>query len=130
MRPGSTLPGSHGFDAPDLTGAELAALREAALLSRGDVLAMTTLAGAGHPAASLGSVEVELALLGLSASDPADPFRRDRDRIVSGDPDTTPAVFAALARLGFVDVSLPPIAFVRGGSPFGMVAGREVPGIE
>jgi transketolase len=118
------------FDAPDLTDAQVSKLRELALLARGDILKMTTLAGSGHPGGSMSSIDFELVLWGFANVDPKAPFSPGRDRIVISHGHTSPGAYAALARLGYFDVSLPLLGFRRGGSPFEGHVERDVPGIE
>ncbi len=118
------------FDAPELTDAQVSRLKELALLARGDILKMTTLAASGHPGGSMSSIDFELVLWGFSNSDPGAPFAPGRDRVVISHGHTSPGAYAALARLGFFDVSLPLLGFRRGGSPFEGHVERDVPGIE
>jgi len=118
------------FDPPDLTDDQVSRLRELARLCRGDILKMTTLAVSGHPGGSMSSIDFELVLWGFANCDPKDPFKDSRDRVVISHGHTSPAAYAALARLGYFDVSLPLVGFRRGGSPFEGHVERDVPGIE
>jgi transketolase len=118
------------FEAPELTDAQASRLRELALLARGDILKMTTLAASGHPGGSMSSIDFELVLWGFANVDPKAPFSPGRDRVVISHGHTSPGAYAALARLGFFDVSLPLLGFRRGGSPFEGHVERDVPGIE
>ncbi|MEO6325094.1 MAG: transketolase [Thermoanaerobaculia bacterium] len=120
----------NGFDAPDLTDAQVSRLAELARDARGDILKMTTLAGSGHPGGSMSSIDFELVLWGLGNCDPKDPFNVDRDRVVISHGHTSPAAYAALSRLGYFDPSLPLLGFRRGGSPFEGHVERDVPGID
>jgi transketolase len=119
-----------GFDAPELTDAQAARLKELGQLCRGDILKMTTLAASGHPGGSMSSVDFELLLWGFANCDPKDPFKAGRDRVIISHGHTSPASYAALARLGYFDVSLPLLGFRRGGSPFEGHVERDVPGID
>ncbi len=118
------------FGPGELTDAQAARLAELGRLGRGDVLKMTTLAASGHPGGSMSSIDFELVLWGFARCDPREPFRPDRDRVVISHGHTSPGAYAALARLGFFDVSLPLLGFRRGGSPFEGHVERDVPGIE
>ena len=118
------------FDAPELTDAQVSRLRELALLARGDILKMTTLAGSGHPGGSMSSIDFELVLWGFANCDPKEPFQPGRDRVVISHGHTSPGAYAALARLEYFDVGLPLLGFRRGGSPFEGHVERDVPGIE
>lgn len=118
------------FDAPELTDAQASRLEKLALLARGDILKMTTLAASGHPGGSMSSIDFELVLWGFANCDPKNPFHPGRDRVVVSHGHTSPGAYAALARLGYFDVSLPLLGFRRGGSPFEGHVERDVPGIE
>jgi len=118
------------FTATELSDAQHARLGELGRLCRGDILKMTTLAASGHPGGSMSSIDFELVLWGFANVDPGDPFAPGRDRIVVSHGHTSPAAYAALARLGFFDIALPLIGFRRGGSPFEGHVERDVPGIE
>ncbi len=118
------------FDAPELTEEQAARLSDLATLCRGDILKMTTLAASGHPGGSMSSLEMFLVLWGLGACDPADPFRPGRDRVVVSHGHVSPGAYAALARLGYFDPSLPLVGFRRGGSPFEGHVERDVPGLD
>lgn len=120
----------NGFDAPELTDAQVAKLTELALHSRADILKMTTLAGSGHPGGSMSSIDFELVLWGLGNCDPKNPFHPDRDRVIVSHGHTSPSAYAALARLGYFDPSLPLLGFRRGGSPFEGHVERDIPGID
>ena len=82
-------------DREALTTEELRRLEELARLARADVIAMTSLAGSGHPGGSLSSLEIYLTVFSsVNLSGP------DRDRIVVSHGHTSPGVYASLARLG------------------------------
>ncbi len=118
------------FGPAELSDAQAARLGELGQLCRGDILKMTTLAASGHPGGSMSSIDFELVLWGFANVDPANPFAPGRDRVVISHGHTSPAAYAALARLGFFDVALPLVGFRRGGSPFEGHVERDVPGIE
>ncbi len=118
------------FVPEELSDAQAARLGELGRLCRGDILKMTTLAASGHPGGSMSSIDFELVLWGFASCDPKNPFRRGRDRIVISHGHTSPAAYAALARLGYFDVALPLLGFRRAGAPFEGHVERDVPGIE
>jgi transketolase len=120
----------NGFEAEDLTDGEVARLSELALAARGDILKMTTLAASGHPGGSMSSIDFELVLWGFGDCDPKDPYAKERDRVVISHGHTSPSAYAALARLGWFDPSLPLLGFRRGGSPFEGHVERDVTGID
>lgn len=119
-----------GFDAPEVTEEQERRTRELALLARGDILKMTTLAASGHPGGSMSSIDFFLLLWGFANADPRAPFKADRDRIVVSHGHVSPGAYAALARLGWFDPALPLLGFRRGGSPFEGHVERDVPGID
>jgi transketolase len=118
------------FDAPELTDEQAKKLADLARAARGDILKMTTLAASGHPGGSMSSLEFLLVLWGFGNCDPKNPFKQDRDRVVISHGHISPGSYAALARLGYFDPSLPLLGFRRGGSPFEGHVERDVPGID
>ena len=118
------------FDAADLTEAQVARLAALGTAARGDILKMTTLAASGHPGGSMSSIDFLLVLWGFGNCDPGNPFKEDRDRVVISHGHISPGSYAALARLGYFDPSLPLLGFRRGGSPFEGHVERDVPGID
>ena len=118
------------FEGPELTDAQAAQLAALGTAARGDILKMTTLAASGHPGGSMSSLEFLLVLWGFGNCDPKNPFREGRDRVVISHGHISPGSYAALARLGYFDPSLPLVGFRRGGSPFEGHVERDVPGID
>jgi transketolase len=118
------------FDAGELAEAQVAKLAALGTAARGDILKMTTLAGSGHPGGSMSSLDFLLVLWGFGNCDPGNPFKEDRDRVVISHGHISPGSYAALARLGYFDPSLPLLGFRRGGSPFEGHVERDVPGID
>ena len=119
-----------GFVAPTLGEAERALLEETARLCRGDILAMTAVAGSGHPGGSLSSLEIFLLLWGLAHTDPDNPYEPSRDRIVVSHGHTAPGVYSVLGRFGFFDPEQAVLHFRQRGSPFEGHIERHVPGVE
>ncbi|MBL8115412.1 MAG: transketolase, partial [Acidobacteria bacterium] len=118
------------FEQEDLSAGQLETLKALGKDCRGDILKMTTLAASGHPGGSMSSIDFELLLWGFGNCDPKNPFAVDRDRVVISHGHTSPSAYAALARLGYFDPSLPLLGFRRGGSPFEGHVERDVPGID
>ena len=118
------------FEAADLTEAQAAKLAALGSAARGDILKMTTLAASGHPGGSMSSIDFLLVLWGFGNCDPKNPFAENRDRVVVSHGHISPGAYAALARLGYFDPSLPLLGFRRGGSPFEGHVERDVPGID
>jgi len=118
------------FDGAELTDVQVARLAALGTAARGDILKMTTLAASGHPGGSMSSLDFLLVLWGFGNCDPKNPFKEDRDRVVISHGHISPGSYAALARLGYFDPSLPLLGFRRGGSPFEGHVERDVPGID
>ena len=118
------------FDGAELTDVQVARLAALGTAARGDILKMTTLATSGHPGGSMSSLDFLLVLWGFGNCDPKNPFKEDRDRVVISHGHISPGSYAALARLGYFDPSLPLLGFRRGGSPFEGHVERDVPGID
>jgi len=118
------------FEAGELAEAQVARLAALGTAARGDILKMTTLAASGHPGGSMSSLDFLLVLWGFGNCDPGNPFKEDRDRVVISHGHISPGAYAALARLGYFDPSLPLLGFRRGGSPFEGHVERDVPGID
>lgn len=105
-------------------------LRELARLARGDIIKMTTVAGSGHPGGSMSSIEMYLLLYFGTNIDPEAPYRADRDRILVSHGHTSPGVYAALARRGFIELDELIATFRLAGSRFEGHVERLVPGVE
>lgn len=119
-----------GFAAPALGARERAFLQETARLCRGDILAMTAVAGSGHPGGSLSSLEIFVLLWGLAHTFPDRPHEPTRDRIVVSHGHTAPGVYSVLGRYGFFAVDEAVLHFRQAGSPFEGHIERQVPGVE
>jgi len=78
--------------------------------SRGDILAMTYLAGSGHPGGSLSSIDIYTVLYNT--------IDMDRDKVVVSHGHTSPGVYSALARSGMFDPRDAIKGFRRVGSKF------------
>ena len=121
---------SKGFGAEALTEEELERLRELARLCKGDILAMTSLAGSGHPGGSFSSLDIYLVLYSCARVYPQDPYKPDRDRIVVSHGHTSPGVYSVLARLGFFSRDEAVATFRKAGSLFEGHVERVIPGVE
>ena len=119
-----------GFEAERLTEGEVRELKELARLARGDILTMTHLAGSGHPGGAMSSLDVLLVIYAKAHLNPQNPFMPDRDRVVVSHGHVSPAVYAALGRLGFFDVEQAVATFRLAGSPFEGHVSTKVPGVE
>lgn len=119
-----------GFEAAVLPPEEIERMAELAGLARADILAMTTLAGSGHPGGSLSSVDVFLTLWSYARVSPETLREATRDRIVVSHGHTAAAVYAVLGHLGYFELENAIRTFRKAGSPFEGHPEREVPGVE
>jgi len=120
----------HGFKDADLSQDEVCRLAMLATEARGDIIAMTTLAGSGHPGGSLSSIDIFLVLWSYANVSPAGINDPNRDRIVISHGHTASAVYAALGRLGYFEPDQVISSFRKAGSIFGGHAEPDVPGVE
>ncbi len=109
---------------------QLAELFELSRLCRGDIVKMTTIAGSGHPAGSMSSIDLYLALFTFARISPSNYDDPRRDRIIVSHGHTSPALYACLARLGFVDLESVLLGFRKITSPFEGHIERNIPGAE
>ena len=91
-----------GFKQEKLASETIERLQDLARKSRGDILTMTTLAGSGHPGGSMSSIDIYTVLYNCAGLFPDTPQHPDRDRIVISHGHTSPGVYSALARAGFL----------------------------
>lgn len=108
----------------------LTELIELSRLCRGDIIKMTTIAGSGHPAGSMSSIDIYLALFNFAKISPSTHDDPKRDRIIISHGHTSPALYACLARYGYVDLEGVLLGFRKLDSPFEGHIERSVPGIE
>lgn len=108
----------------------VAELIEITRLCRGDIIKMTTIAGSGHPAGSMSSIDIYLALFNYAKVSPMIYDDPKRDRIIISHGHTSPALYACLARYGFVDLKSVLTGFRKLGSPFEGHIERGIPGVE
>ena len=89
------------------TSRNTAALEKLAGQLRQDVIKMVAKAGSGHPGGSLSAMDFITALYFdvMQNIDPQNPRKEDRDRFVLSKGHCCPALYAALARRGYFDVS-------------------------
>ncbi len=118
------------FEDEKLSEEKVAKLKELGRLCRGDILKMTTVAKSGHPGGSMSSIDIYLTVFSNAAVDPKDPFNPQRDRIVVSHGHTSPGVYSALGRLGFLDIDDVIAGFRLAKSPYEGHVTRGIPGIE
>lgn len=117
-----------GFDKPELSAADLAALEKLRVQCAGDIVKMTTLAQSGHPGGSLSSLHFLLALYsGIRKPGVRDP---ERDRVVISHGHVSPGAYSVLAAYGCFPRERMLLDFRRAGTPFSGHVETCVPGIE
>lgn len=124
------LPVLRNFPAGSLDDAMVRALEEAAARCRRNAVTMVTLADSGHPAGSLSSTEMYLAVYGVADLTPENCSGFDRDYVSVSHGHTSPGAYAALAEWGFFPPMEAVAHFRRCGSPFQGHVERNVPGID
>ncbi len=118
------------FEYETLPKEEIMKLEELGRLCRGDILKMTTVAKSGHPGGSMSSIDIYLTVFSHAAIDPRQPFDPQRDRIVVSHGHTSPGVYSALARLGFLNLDDVITGFRLADSPYEGHVSRGIPGVE
>jgi transketolase len=108
----------------------IARLEALSRLCRGDILKMTTIAGSGHPAGSMSSIDIYLAVYTIANITPKIWDDPQRDRVIISHGHTSPGVYACLARLKYFDIEDVLTTFRRIDSPFEGHVERHVPGVE
>jgi len=105
----------------DLTPEKFNEIADISRKSRADILAMTNLAGSGHPGGSLSSIDIYTLLYHT--------IDMDTDRVVISHGHTSPAVYSSLARRGLFDPKEVIKGFRRVGSIFEGHVEPTVPGV-
>lgn len=118
------------FPVEVLPDSAVEALQAMARRCRIEAVTMVTAADSGHPAGSLSSVEMYLAVYGVANLTPENCSDVDRDYVAISHGHTSPAAYSALAAWGFFDSSGPLAHFRQCGSPFQGHVERAVPGID
>lgn len=113
------------FEREGLSDEEIQRLKQLSRLAKGDILKMTTLAGSGHPGGSISSLDIYLVLFSY-----ANLKVPPRDRIVISHGHTSPGVYAALGRLGYIPLNEAIAFFRKGGSPYEGHVVRDIPYID
>ncbi len=126
----TTLPSVRKFPFSELPEEVVRALEAAARRCRAEAVTMVTLPNSGHPAGSLSSMEMYLAVYGVADLTPENCSSFDRDYVAISHGHTSPAAYSALAAWGFFDPMDVVSHFRQCGSPFQGHVEREVPGID
>ena len=99
----TTLPYLRRFPFSELPDEVVRALKAAASRCRAEAVTMVTLPNSGHPAGSLSSMEMYLAVYGVADLTPENCSSFDRDYVAISHGHTSPAAYSALAAWGFFD---------------------------
>jgi transketolase len=113
------------FEKERLSDAEIEELKELSRLAKGDIIAMTSLAGSGHPGGSMSSLDLYLAVFASMQLNGG-----LRDRVVVSHGHTSPGVYASLARLGHLPVDEVVSFFRKATSPYEGHVVRGIPFID
>lgn len=83
---------------------ETAQIEQAANEMRMDIISMISMAGSGHPGGSLSCIDIlgALYLSGVMKHDPENPGDPARDRFILSKGHAAPALYAVLARTGYI----------------------------
>lgn len=109
---------------------EIRHLEKLSRLCRGDIIKMTTMAGSGHPAGSMSSIDIYLTVFYCANISPENLDAPNRDRIIVSHGHTSPGAYACLARLGFMELHDVLVGFRQLDSPYEGHIERHVPGVE
>lgn len=124
------LSGLKNFAVPALDDKTVKALEEAAARCRINAVTMVSLADSGHPAGSLSSMDIYLAVYAVADITPENCSDVDRDYVSISHGHTSPGAYAVLGELGFFDPLEAIANFRRCGSPYQGHVERDVPGID
>lgn len=126
----NNLPSLRNFPVEALSDEDVKLLDNAARKARIDAVTMVSLAGSGHPAGSLSSMEMYLATYGVANLTPENCNDTDRDYVVVSHGHTSPGAYATLATWGFFEPLDAVANFRLCSSPFQGHVERNVPGID
>ena len=126
----TNLPLLKNFPVDVLSGSAVRSLEAAAAKCRAEAVTMVVLPNSGHPAGSLSSMEMYLAVYGVADITPENCDSFDRDYVAISHGHTSPAAYTALAAWGFFDPMDAVAHFRQCGSPVQGHVERSVPGID
>lgn len=105
-------------------------LKHDALLCRGDILTMTTLAASGHPGGSMSTIDALLTVYNVANISKNNLNDLNRDRIFISHGHISPAVYSCLARKGILPQDEYIAYFRKAGSMYEGHIERSIPGVE
>lgn len=118
-----------GFTEAALAPRVLERLRDAARLCRIKAVTMTAVAGSGHPAGSLSSMEMCLLTYGVAKIGDETKTSKDMDKVVVSHGHISPAVYSVLAFYGLLPEDEVLAFFRKAGSPYQGHVVRQLPGV-
>ena len=113
-----------------IAGLDYSRLEQEALLCRGDILTMTTLAASGHPGGSMSTIEVLLTVYNIANVNRNNLHDLNRDRIFVSHGHISPAVYSCLAKKGILPQDEYIAYFRKAGSMYEGHIERSIPGVE
>lgn len=105
-------------------------LQQDAVLCRGDILTMTTLAASGHPGGSMSNIDALLTVYNVANISKNNLHDLNRDRIFISHGHISPAVYSCLARKGILPQDEYIAYFRKAGSMYEGHIERSIPGVE
>ena len=105
-------------------------LQQDAVLCRGDILTMTTLAASGHPGGSMSTIDALLTVYNVANISKNNLHDLNRDRIFIFHGHISPAVYLLLARKGILPQDEYIAYFRKAGSMYEGHIERSIPGVE
>ncbi len=105
-------------------------LQQDAVLCRGDILTMTTLAASGHPGGSMSTIDALLIVYNVANISKNNLHDLNRDRIFISHGHISPAVYSCLARKGILPQDEYIAYFRKAGSMYEGHIERSIPGVE
>ena len=105
-------------------------LQQDAVLCRGDILTMTTLAASGHPGGSMSTIDALLTGYNVANISKNNLHDLNRDRIFISHGHISPAVYSCLARKGILPQDEYIAYFRKAGSMYEGHIERSIPGVE
>ena len=113
-----------------IAGLDYNRLKQDALLCRGDILTMTSLAASGHPGGSMSSIDALLTVYNIANINRNNLHDLNRDRIFVSHGHISPAVYSCLARKGILPQDEYIAYFRKAGSMYEGHIERSIPGVE
>ncbi len=113
-----------------IAGLDYSRLEQEALLCRGDILTMTTLAASGHPGGSMSTIDVLLTVYNIANVNRNNLHDLNRDRIFVSHGHISPAVYSCLAKKGILPQDEYIAYFRKAGSMYEGHIERSIPGVE